>query len=271
MLDVRSVESGYGRGPDVLQRASITVEQGEVVSLVGLNGAGKSTLVRTITGLIPLRSGSILFEDDDISHFSPDRRVRKGVVLVPEGRELCTPMTVEENLMLGTVAVPRTARRAQARLSQQRVFDLFPILADRRHQKVGTLSGGQQQMVAIGRALMSSPKLLILDEPSLGLAPILIAEIFEVLRELNRQGLSILLVEQNVAAALAFSSRAYHLELGKVSATEAGREEQSLLRQTIVTRTKDVQEKPALRLPKYSGAFAETGPRRPIADRRKFK
>ncbi|PJJ55611.1 ABC transporter ATP-binding protein [Compostimonas suwonensis] len=216
MLEVTDVRCGYPGGPDVLDDISITVAAGEIVSLVGLNGAGKSTLVKAISGMLPLRGGSVVFRDDDVSQLSCDARVRRGLMLVPEGRELFPSMSVAETLRLGTYPIPRPKRSALAGPALERVFDLFPVLAERRKQAAGTLSGGEQQMLAIARALMSSPAMLVLDEPSLGLAPRLIETIFLVLQELNREGLTILLVEQNATIALDVSDRAYMLELGRV-------------------------------------------------------
>jgi branched-chain amino acid transport system ATP-binding protein len=229
VLEVSRLRSGYGRGPDVLLDASIEVRGGEIVSLVGLNGAGKSTLVRTIAGLLLARSGVVSFEGSDITRLSADARARRGVLLVPEGRELALSMTVAENLALGTVPLPPAKRRTQGAENYALVYDLFPILAEKRQQPASSLSGGQQQMVAVGRALMGSPRLLVLDEPSLGLAPLLVQEIFEAIAKLNSNGLSVLLVEQNAALAIKYSDRAYHLELGSVTPTDAGAEERSLL------------------------------------------
>ena len=229
MLEATGLRAGYGRGPDVLLDASITVGAGEAVALIGLNGAGKSTAVRTIAGLLPLRSGRVVFDGEEVGSRSTDERARRGIVLVPEGRELCPTMTVEENLLLGTVPIPRAERRRVRHENFERVYGLFPILKDKRRDPAGSLSGGQQQMVAVGRALMSSPRLLILDEPSLGLAPLLVREIFDAVRDLNKEGLSVLLVEQNAAIAISFSNRAYHLELGAVSETDAALEQRTLL------------------------------------------
>ncbi len=216
MLEVEGLASGYGGGPNVLHDASIRVDEGEVVALVGLNGAGKSTLVRTIFGLLKARAGSVCFDGVDLTAASTDARARSGLMLVPEGRELCLPMTVRENLSLGTLALPSGERRRRGAEAQELVMELFPILGERSKQVVGTMSGGQQQMVAVGRALMAQPRLLILDEPSLGLAPQLVNKIFGSLRKLNADGMSILLVEQNMSLALSFSRRAYSLELGRV-------------------------------------------------------
>jgi branched-chain amino acid transport system ATP-binding protein len=226
MLEIEDLSAGYLSGPDVLHGAHLTVRDGEVVALVGLNGAGKSTLVRAIFGLLPARTGRIVFDGADITIASCDARARRGLMLVPEGRELCLSMTVAENLSLGSLALTRAERRRSGAEIRERIMTLFPILGSRSRQTAGTMSGGQQQMLAIARALMAKPRLLILDEPSLGLAPQLVGEIFDSLSELNRDGLAILLVEQNAEIAGAFSSRSYALELGRVSETDRAVTEQ---------------------------------------------
>ncbi|WP_199183326.1 ABC transporter ATP-binding protein [Cryobacterium sp. Y82] len=224
MLKVDGAHAGYGEGPDVLGDVSIEVNAGEVVALVGLNGAGKSTVVKIVGGLLPTRQGTVTFLDNDITQLKADERVRRGLALVPEGRQLFSSMTVAETLRLGTVPLLRADRKRQAAGAYEKVFSLFPRLADRRAQSAGTLSGGEQQMLAIARALMSSPRLLVLDEPSLGLAPQLVDQIFTVLRGLNNNGLAILLIEQNATIALEVSSRAYELTLGRASASIASSE-----------------------------------------------
>ncbi len=212
MLEIVDLEVGYGSGPSVLQHASVDVQRGEIVALVGLNGAGKSTTVKAASGLLPVRSGRITFEDEDITSLGTDARVRRGLAMVPEGRQLFPELTVAETLRLGTVGSSgRSVREAE-----KHVYGLFPVLADRRHQVATTMSGGEQQMLAIGRALMSGPKLLILDEPSLGLAPRVIDQIFSTLTMLRDQGLTLLLVEQNATFALDTSDRAFVLQLGEV-------------------------------------------------------
>ena len=221
MLRVNGIGAGYSDGPDVLTDTSIEVNAGEVVALVGLNGAGKSTVVKVVCGLIPVRRGGVIFLAEDVTYLSADKRARRGLMLVPEGRQLFPAMSVAETLLLGTVPIPRRDRKTKAKDALEKVFDLFPRLADRRDQAAGTLSGGEQQMLAIARALMSSPKLLVLDEPSLGLAPQLVDQIFTVLTNLNQDGLSILLIEQNATIALDVSSRAYELSLGRASASMA--------------------------------------------------
>lgn len=251
MLETTEVRSGYGRGPDVLEDATIRVGDGEIVALIGLNGAGKSTLVRTIAGLLPTRSGSIRYRGEEIAGLSTDVRARRGIMLVPEGRELALSMSVAENLRLGTVALPPSDRRRLAAANAALVYELFPILAEKRRQPASSLSGGQQQMVAVGRALMGSPSLLILDEPSLGLAPILVKEIFEAIGKLNADGLSVLLVEQNAALAMRYSSRAYHLELGRVSETDAAFEQRSLMSDGAVVVDREPTAIAALELPEY--------------------
>lgn len=230
MLEATSLRAGYGKGPDVLLDADLSVGAGEMVAMIGLNGAGKSTIARTLAGLLPVRAGKVTFDGEDITAVATDERARRGLLLVPEGRELCGSMTVEENLTLGTVPLPRAERRRRGGENLELVYGLFPILQDKAKQDAGSLSGGQQQMVAVGRALMGSPRLLILDEPSLGLAPLLVREIFEVVAKLNFEGLSVLVAEQNAALAISHSNRAYHIELGVIAQTDGARERRSLLR-----------------------------------------
>jgi len=212
MLEIRDLEVAYGDVP-ALAGVTLEVAPGELVALLGPNGAGKSTLLKSIAGLLRPRAGSIRWEGESLDHVGAHAIVARGLVMVPEGRRLFTSMTVEENLELG--AFSRRARAAQA-ASFERVYALFPALRDRRRQIVRSLSGGQQQMVAIGRALMSSPKLLMLDEPSLGIAPRLVRSILDVLIDINRSGVTIFLVEQNVQAALSLAHRAYLLEAGRI-------------------------------------------------------
>ena len=213
MLDVQAVEAAYG--PFLaLSGVTLTVHAGEIVALLGPNGAGKTTLIRCITGLLRPRAGRVRFEGEPLGDVPAHAIVERGIAVVPEGRRLFGAMTVEENLELGAF-VPRARSRRAAGL--ERIYAIFPVLHGRRRQIVRALSGGQQQMVAIGRALMANPRLLILDEPSLGLAPRIVESIFEVLREINAGGVSILLVEQNVQAALTLSRRAYILEAGRVA------------------------------------------------------
>jgi branched-chain amino acid transport system ATP-binding protein len=213
VLDVRNVVAAYGDAV-ALHGVSLTVERGEVVALLGPNGAGKSTLLRAVAGLLRPRAGAIRWDGEDLVRVRPDAIVSRGLAMVPEGRRLFGTMTVEENLDLGAFAPHAWGRRAANR---DRVYALFPVLRERRRQPVRTLSGGQQQMVAVGRALMSEPALLMLDEPSLGIAPRLVAAIFVSLREIYRQGVAVFLVEQNVHTALALAHRAYILEGGQIA------------------------------------------------------
>jgi branched-chain amino acid transport system ATP-binding protein len=217
-LSVRGVEARYG-DIQVLWGVSLRVDPGEVVALIGPNGAGKTTLLRLIAGLHPTASGSVMLGDVALNALPPYRIVEEGVILVPEGRRLFGGLTVLENLQLG--AYSRRARPSRPR-TLQHVFDLFPILFEKRSQSAHTLSGGQQQMLAIGRALMGLPRLLMLDEPSLGLAPMIVQNIFDILPKLNADGVTIFLVEQNARRALALAQRAYILEEGRVVGTGTG-------------------------------------------------
>ena len=212
MLKVDVIDAGYGR-VQVLRHVSLTVARGELVTIVGPNGSGKTTLLRAITGLVPLRGGAITFGGSRLDGLATETIVRRGLALVPEGRDLFAPLTVLDNLLLGAFAVHGPARRERAR-DLERVLGLFPALRPRLAQPAGTLSGGEQQMLAIGRALMARPRLLLLDEPSVGLAPLVIREIFRTLAGLRADGLTILLVEQNARAALRIADRAYALEPG---------------------------------------------------------
>lgn len=229
LLELRDVCAGYGEVP-VLRGASLEVREGSLTALIGANGAGKTTLLRTISGIVKARSGEILFCGERIDALRPDRIVAAGVVQVPEGRRLFPSMSVLENLLIGSSSPPARGRRAQ---SLAFVFDLFPRLAERRHQATGTLSGGEQQMVAIGRALMAAPRLLLLDETSLGLAPLLVEEIFRSITALSRSGLTILLVEQNTSLALESAEYAYVIEHGEVALSGAATD---LLRDDRVRR-----------------------------------
>ena len=219
MLDVALLSSRYGRIP-ALDRVSLAIGRGELVALVGANGAGKTTLLRVLSGVQPASGGSVRFEGADVTRLAPRRRVQQGIVQVPEGRQVFAAMTVEENLGLGAYLRPR--REIGAGL--ERVYALFPVLATKRREAAGTLSGGQQQMLALGRALMSRPRLLLLDEPSMGLAPRLVAEIFGVIRALKDAATTILLVDQNAQAALAIADRAYVLETGRIALEGRGSE-----------------------------------------------
>lgn len=220
MLEVKSLRAGYGE-VTVLHDVSIEVGEGSIVSIVGANGAGKSTLINAISGLVRPTGGSIVYEGVDLLSVPNYDVVRRGVVQVPEGRKLFASMTVYENLMLGATH-PRA--RDDKELTLRQVFELFPRLQERRKQMAGTLSGGEQQMLAIGRALMSKPRLLMLDEPSLGLAPRLVADVFRVIERLNSIGLTVLLVEQNIRHCLGISSYAYVLENGQVVLEGTGKE-----------------------------------------------
>jgi branched-chain amino acid transport system ATP-binding protein len=215
VLSVRSCESGYG-ALRVVRGVSLHVAPGEIVALIGANGAGKSTLLKTIAGLIRPTGGEIVFDGKAIQRLRAHRIAATGLRLVPEGRQLFAPMTVDDNLLLGSYTRVRQGESAWARGQMERMYTLFPILAQRRRQLAGTLSGGEQQMLAIARALMAGPKLLMLDEPSLGLAPLIVRTIFEALSGLRREGATVLLVEQNSRAALGIADRGYVMETGSV-------------------------------------------------------
>jgi branched-chain amino acid transport system ATP-binding protein len=217
MLAVRDVDVRYGVVP-ALRHASLRVAPAELVTIVGPNGAGKTTLLRAITGLVPVHAGAVVFEGATISDLPTEEIVRRGVALVPEGRDLFGPLTVRENLALGAYVRGRAARRAELAADLERVLALFPPLRPRLGQPAATLSGGEQQMVALGRALMARPRLLLLDEPSVGLAPLVIREIFHALATLKAEGLTILLVEQNARAAFRIADRGYVLRPGGVMA-----------------------------------------------------
>jgi len=220
LLEVRDLHSGYGDLP-VVRGVSLDVEEGGIVTVVGPNGAGKTTLLKTITGLVPVWSGTVTFDGRDISHMAAHDRPETGLVMVPEGRKLFPFMTVEENLLMGGYV-----KKARPHVSESidEVFRLFPRLLERRKQLGGSLSGGEQQMCAIGRAVMAKPRLLILDEPSLGLAPIIVEQILELVRHLAQTGMTIMLVEQNVHDALEMADRGYVLEQGQVVMTGTGQE-----------------------------------------------
>ena len=211
MLTVEALSSSYGRIM-ALREVSLEVKAGEIVALVGSNGAGKTTLLRAISGVQPVRGGRIVFEGEAIERMEPHLRVVRGISQSPEGRQVFGPLSIEDNLKLG--AYRRQDARRQARLDH--VYGLFPVLAERRRTPAMSLSGGQQQMLAIGRALMAGPKLLLLDEPSLGLAPLLVDQILAAVTSLRDEGITTLLVEQNASAALAIADRGYVLETGRV-------------------------------------------------------
>jgi branched-chain amino acid transport system ATP-binding protein len=213
LLTVEAIEVGYGDVTAVAD-VSLAVRQGETVALIGSNGAGKTTTLRAISGLLPLRHGAVTFDGERIDGLSSSEIVVRGIAHVPEGRQLFPTMTVAENLDLGSRAPAARARRKE---TLARVFELFPRLWERRHQLAGTLSGGEQQMCAIGRGLMACPKLLMLDEPSLGLAPVMVKAIFDNLVRINQLGTTVLLVEQNVLRSLELSDRGYVIENGRIA------------------------------------------------------
>ncbi len=219
MLEVRTLSSRYGR-ITALHDVSLQVGSGELVALVGANGAGKTTLLRSLSGVQPIASGSVHFEGEDVTRAAPRRRVGMGIVQVPEGRQVFAPLSVDDNLRLGAFVRPKS----EVADGLERIYSLFPILAKKRRDAAGTLSGGQQQMLAMGRALMTRPKLLLLDEPSMGLAPRLVAEIFATVRALKDAATTILLVDQNARAALSIADRAYVLEVGRISLAGSGAE-----------------------------------------------
>lgn len=219
MLKVENLHVHYG-AIHAVKGVSLTVEQGEIVTLIGANGAGKSTVLQTISGLLRPSGGSITFLEDSILSTPPHKVVGLGLAQVPEGRRIFQQMTVQENLEMGAYTQPKSALDED----MEQVFLLFPRLLERRRQVAGTLSGGEQQMLAMGRALMSRPKLLMLDEPSMGLAPILVEQIFSIIQTMNRSGTTILLVEQNAQMALSIADRAYVLETGKISLSGTGQE-----------------------------------------------
>ena len=212
MLKISDLNVFYG-SIHAVKGVSFEVNEGEIVTLIGANGAGKSTTLNTVAGLLRPRTGSITFEGESLVGVPAHKMVSKGIALCPEGRRIFQDMTVRENLEMGAF----TRKEAESVETRKRVYESFPRLKERRNQAAGTLSGGEQQMLAMGRALMSKPKLMMLDEPSMGLAPILVQEIFDIIKELNEQGTTILLVEQNASMALSIADRAYVLETGTVS------------------------------------------------------
>ncbi len=220
MLKVSDLKVSYG-AIQAIKGISLEVNEGEIVSLIGANGAGKTTTLHTITGLTKAQSGSVELEGRNLLATEAHKIVSLGLAHVPEGRHIFSSLTVEENLMMGSY-IRKDKERIQQDLS--RVYTLFPRLQERREQAAGTLSGGEQQMLAIGRAMMSNPRILLLDEPSMGLSPLLVKEIFHIIKELNQQGMTILLVEQNARMALSISNRAYVLETGKIVMEGEGQE-----------------------------------------------
>jgi branched-chain amino acid transport system ATP-binding protein len=219
VLQVRALESRYGRIP-ALKGVDLEVRAGELVALVGANGAGKTTLLRAISGVQPVAAGSVAFDGADITGAAPERRVRAGIVQVPEGRQMFAPLSVDDNLRLGAY----TRAASEAAQTIERVYAMFPALASRRSAAAGMLSGGQQQMLAIGRALMARPRLLLLDEPSMGLAPRLVEEIFACVTALRAADTAIFLVDQNARAALSIADRGYVLETGRIVLAGTGAE-----------------------------------------------
>ena len=212
MLSIKNLESGYGK-IKVLFGLDLDIQPGEIVALIGANGAGKTTFLKPVSGLIPASGGQITFNGEDLTRKAPEKIVHLGISHIPEGRRVFTQRSVETNLQMGAFGRKDTQG---IKADMEKYYDLFPILGQRRHQKAGTLSGGEQQMLAIARGLMKRPSVLLLDEPSMGLAPVLVNQIFKIVQSLNETGLSILLVEQNVKKALMITQRAYVIELGKI-------------------------------------------------------
>jgi branched-chain amino acid transport system ATP-binding protein len=220
MLRIRNLEAGYGE-LKVLHRVSLHVSPGEIVTIIGANGAGKTTLLRTIAGLLRAQAGEILFDRQDIGRHAPENVALLGCALVPEGRQVFATMTVRENLQLGGYVQVRRGRGHEVESELLRVFKLFPRLKERAGQLAGTLSGGEQQMLAMGRALMAKPQLIMMDEPSMGLAPLVVKDIFSIIAQLGQEGHTVLLVEQNAKAALRIASRGYVLENGRILLEES--------------------------------------------------
>ncbi len=217
LLKISGLTSHYGR-IQALRGIDLTVNEGELVSLVGANGAGKTTLLRTVSGVQAASSGHVEFNNEDITSCAPEKRVGMGISQVPEGRQVFGPMSIEDNLLLGGYSQPK----AQVAEDMEKMYDTFPILREKRRLAAGNLSGGQQQMLAMARALMARPKLLLLDEPSMGLAPLLVHEIFEIVKRLRSQGITIFLVEQNAHAALSIADRGYVIETGTIVLSDTG-------------------------------------------------
>ena len=220
MLEVENISSGYGM-VQILWNVSFAIKEKEIVSIIGPNGAGKTTLVKTIAGLLPAKAGTVRFKGENIEKLPPYEIVKKGITLVPEGREIFPRMTVEENLRLGAYTLTIKSKVIE---SKERIYEIFPVLKKKQKALAQNLSGGEQQMLVIGRSLMSNPQLLILDEPSLGLAPIIVEKVLDTLLRINEDGVAILLVEQNIRDSLNIANRAYVLEEGKIIIDGEGRE-----------------------------------------------
>ncbi|HET7319203.1 MAG TPA: ABC transporter ATP-binding protein [Nitrospirota bacterium] len=215
MLKLRNLDAGYG-SLSVLRRVSLHVKPGEIVTIIGANGAGKTTLLKTVTGLLRAQSGEIIFNNEDITRAQTERIVSGGCSLVPEGRQVFPAMPVSENLLLGAYVQLKRGNKREVERVLGHVYGLFPVLKQRERQLAGTLSGGEQQMLAIGRALMAGPRLIMLDEPSMGLAPLMVKEIFNIIKRLRDEGNTVLLVEQNARSALKIANRGYVLETGRI-------------------------------------------------------
>jgi|APSaa5957512622_1039677.scaffolds.fasta_scaffold18282_3 branched-chain amino acid transport system ATP-binding protein len=223
MLKIENLSLSYGE-IEVLHGVSLHVDHKEIVAIVGSNGSGKTTLLRSISGLLPVSSGRISFGDVDITHMRADKLVRMGICQIPEGRHIFPALSVYANLEMGAYVRRGRSARVEFEKNIQFIFELFPILEHRKKQKGGTLSGGEQQMLAMARALMAAPKLLMLDEPSMGIAPLVVKNIFRTIRQLNSQGLTVLMVEQEVEASLSISKRGYALQLGRIVLEGTGQE-----------------------------------------------
>jgi branched-chain amino acid transport system ATP-binding protein len=215
MLKIRNLESGYGK-LRVLKGISLHVSPGEIAIIIGANGAGKTTLLKTISGILKARAGSIHFEDRSISNVAMEEIVSRGCVLVPEGRQLFNTLSIKENLTLGAYLLARRGKHREVKERLEEIYELFPVLSERQDQLAGTLSGGEQQMVAIGRALMAGPNMIMMDEPSMGLAPLIVEKIFSTIARLPKLGKTVLLVEQNARASLDIADRGYVLETGQI-------------------------------------------------------
>jgi branched-chain amino acid transport system ATP-binding protein len=215
MLKIRNLESGYGK-LRVLKGISLHVSPGEIVIIIGANGAGKTTLLKTVSGILKARAGTVHFEDRSIGSAGMEEIVGRGCVLVPEGRQLFSTLSIKDNLTLGAYLIARAGKRREVRQRLDEIYELFPVLSERQDQLAGTLSGGEQQMVAIGRALMTGPRLIMMDEPSMGLAPLIVEKIFATIAALPKLGKTVLLVEQNARASLDIADRGYVLETGQI-------------------------------------------------------